>query len=178
MGSFTLVSFICSSTCLCCGCLAPCLKFPGAADAFLSSSFSAWLGRDWALLLWLTRWGPSFIWPANRNRWLFWRNLCHFHGRSHVVWRSGSLYVPAPIRHQAQVPGRNTRICGSGGRAWAIPGGTANVAHLSGLLFGYLYVKFVPRRGLLFSLQKPYGITKSLSSLEAPPRREENSRST
>ncbi|HEY1528884.1 MAG TPA: rhomboid family intramembrane serine protease [Candidatus Angelobacter sp.] len=39
-------------------------------------------------------------------------------------------------------------------------GGTANVAHLSGLLFGYLYVKFVPRRGLLFSFSEAsYGLT-------------------
>jgi len=39
-------------------------------------------------------------------------------------------------------------------------GGTANAAHLSGLLFGYIYVKFVPRRGLLFSLSETsYGIT-------------------
>ncbi|HEY1937297.1 MAG TPA: rhomboid family intramembrane serine protease [Candidatus Angelobacter sp.] len=39
-------------------------------------------------------------------------------------------------------------------------GGTANVAHLSGLLFGYLYVKFVPRRGLLFSASEAsFGIT-------------------
>jgi hypothetical protein len=39
-------------------------------------------------------------------------------------------------------------------------GGTANVAHLSGLLFGYLYVKFVPRRGLLFSFSETsYGLT-------------------
>lgn len=38
-------------------------------------------------------------------------------------------------------------------------GGTANAAHLSGLLFGYIYVKFVPRRGLLFSLSETtYGI--------------------
>jgi membrane associated rhomboid family serine protease len=29
-------------------------------------------------------------------------------------------------------------------------GDTANVAHLSGLLFGYIYVRFVPRRGLTF----------------------------
>jgi membrane associated rhomboid family serine protease len=39
-------------------------------------------------------------------------------------------------------------------------GGTANAAHLSGLLFGYLYVKFVPTRGLLFSASEAsYGIT-------------------
>ena len=32
--------------------------------------------------------------------------------------------------------------------------------HLSGLLFGYLYVKFVPRRGLLFSASEAsYGIS-------------------
>lgn len=38
--------------------------------------------------------------------------------------------------------------------------GTANAAHLSGLLFGYLYVKFVPRRGLLFSFSETsYGIS-------------------
>lgn len=38
-------------------------------------------------------------------------------------------------------------------------GGTANVAHLSGLLFGYLYVKFVPHRGLLFAFSETsYGI--------------------
>jgi rhomboid family protein len=41
-------------------------------------------------------------------------------------------------------------------------GGTANVAHLSGLLFGYLYVKFVPRRGLLPSFSESYfGIINS-----------------
>ncbi|MBZ5505044.1 MAG: rhomboid family intramembrane serine protease [Acidobacteriia bacterium] len=39
-------------------------------------------------------------------------------------------------------------------------GDTANVAHLSGLLFGYLYVKFVPARGLLFSFSEAsYGFT-------------------
>ena len=41
-------------------------------------------------------------------------------------------------------------------------GGTANVAHLSGLLFGYIYLKFVPSRGLLFSLsESSYGISNS-----------------
>lgn len=41
-------------------------------------------------------------------------------------------------------------------------GGTANVAHLSGLLFGYIYLKFVPSRGLLFSLsEQSYGISNS-----------------
>ena len=39
-------------------------------------------------------------------------------------------------------------------------GGTANAAHLCGLLFGYLYVKFVPARGLLFSASEfSYGLT-------------------
>lgn len=39
-------------------------------------------------------------------------------------------------------------------------GNTAYVAHLSGLLFGYIYVKWVPRRGLLFALSEgSYGIT-------------------
>lgn len=39
-------------------------------------------------------------------------------------------------------------------------GNTANIAHLSGLLFGYIYVKFVPRRGLVFALSETtYGIT-------------------
>jgi membrane associated rhomboid family serine protease len=33
-------------------------------------------------------------------------------------------------------------------------GGTANVAHLSGLLFGYIYVKFVPRRGFSYGLSE------------------------
>ena len=38
-------------------------------------------------------------------------------------------------------------------------GDTANVAHLSGLLFGYIYVKFVPRRGLAFAFSETsYGI--------------------
>ena len=64
-----------------------------------------------------------------------------------------------PIRHQAQVPGRNTRICGAGWR-FGDASGTANVAHLSGLLFGYLYVKFVPTGGLLFSASEAsYGFT-------------------
>jgi membrane associated rhomboid family serine protease len=38
-------------------------------------------------------------------------------------------------------------------------GNTANAAHLSGLLFGYLYVKFVPRRGLAFAFTEgSYGL--------------------
>jgi membrane associated rhomboid family serine protease len=40
--------------------------------------------------------------------------------------------------------------------ALADMGGTANVAHLGGLLFGYVYVKFVPRRGLTFAFTEGY----------------------
>jgi membrane associated rhomboid family serine protease len=36
------------------------------------------------------------------------------------------------------------------------PGETANVAHLGGLLFGYIFVRFVPRRGLLLSFSEGY----------------------
>jgi membrane associated rhomboid family serine protease len=35
-------------------------------------------------------------------------------------------------------------------------GGIANFAHLGGLLFGFLYVKFAPRRGLAFGLSEGY----------------------
>lgn len=35
-------------------------------------------------------------------------------------------------------------------------GDTANIAHLGGLLFGYLYLKFVPRRGLTFAFSEGY----------------------
>jgi len=35
-------------------------------------------------------------------------------------------------------------------------GGIANVAHLGGLLFGFLYVKFVPQRGLAFRAGEGY----------------------
>ncbi len=35
-------------------------------------------------------------------------------------------------------------------------GGIANVAHLGGLLFGYLYIKFLPRRGLVNSTSEQY----------------------
>lgn len=35
-------------------------------------------------------------------------------------------------------------------------GNVAYVAHLGGLLFGYLYVKFVPRRGLTFAFSESY----------------------
>ncbi|HEY6272992.1 MAG TPA: rhomboid family intramembrane serine protease [Terriglobales bacterium] len=35
-------------------------------------------------------------------------------------------------------------------------GGTANVAHLGGLLFGYLFIKFVPRRGLTLVFSEGY----------------------
>ena len=41
----------------------------------------------------------------------------------------------------------------------ALQSNTANLAQLSGLLFGYIYVKFVPRRGLLFSFSETsYGL--------------------
>ncbi len=35
-------------------------------------------------------------------------------------------------------------------------GGIANFAHLGGLLFGFLYIKFVPRRGLMFGASERY----------------------
>jgi membrane associated rhomboid family serine protease len=35
-------------------------------------------------------------------------------------------------------------------------GGVANFAHLGGLLFGFLYIKFVPSRGLLFAGSERY----------------------
>lgn len=35
-------------------------------------------------------------------------------------------------------------------------GGVANFAHLGGLLFGYLYLKFMPRRGLTYSASEKY----------------------
>jgi membrane associated rhomboid family serine protease len=35
-------------------------------------------------------------------------------------------------------------------------GGIANFAHLGGLLFGFLYVKFVPKRGLIFGTSERY----------------------
>ena len=35
-------------------------------------------------------------------------------------------------------------------------GGVANFAHLGGLLFGYLYLKFLPRRGLMYSASENY----------------------
>lgn len=41
------------------------------------------------------------------------------------------------------------------------PAGTANVAHLGGLLFGYLFVKFVPRRGLLLSFSEGFYATRN-----------------
>ena len=35
-------------------------------------------------------------------------------------------------------------------------GGVANFAHLGGLLFGFLYIKFMPRRGLSFAASERY----------------------
>jgi membrane associated rhomboid family serine protease len=35
-------------------------------------------------------------------------------------------------------------------------GGVANFAHLGGLLFGYLYLKFLPRKGLMLSASERY----------------------
>ena len=35
-------------------------------------------------------------------------------------------------------------------------GGVANFAHLGGLLFGYLYLKFLPRKGLAYSASERY----------------------
>ena len=37
----------------------------------------------------------------------------------------------------------------------------ANIAHLGGLLFGYLYLKFVPRRGLAFAFSEGYFSTRN-----------------
>ena len=35
-------------------------------------------------------------------------------------------------------------------------GGVANFAHLGGLLFGYLYLKFLPRKGLIYATSERY----------------------
>ncbi|MBV8478015.1 MAG: rhomboid family intramembrane serine protease [Acidobacteria bacterium] len=35
-------------------------------------------------------------------------------------------------------------------------GGIANFAHLGGLLFGFIYIKFLPRQGLLYGLSEHY----------------------
>jgi len=35
-------------------------------------------------------------------------------------------------------------------------GGVANFAHLGGLLFGFLYIKFLPKRGLLYAVTERY----------------------
>jgi membrane associated rhomboid family serine protease len=35
-------------------------------------------------------------------------------------------------------------------------GGIANFAHLGGLLFGFLYIKFIPQRGLMFGASERY----------------------
>lgn len=35
-------------------------------------------------------------------------------------------------------------------------GGIANFAHLGGLLFGFIYIKFLPRRGLVYGLTERY----------------------
>jgi hypothetical protein len=35
-------------------------------------------------------------------------------------------------------------------------GGVANFAHLGGLLFGFLYIKFMPRRGMTFAASERY----------------------
>lgn len=37
-----------------------------------------------------------------------------------------------------------------------VGGGTANIAHLGGLLFGYLYLKFIPRRGFSLAFSERY----------------------
>jgi membrane associated rhomboid family serine protease len=36
------------------------------------------------------------------------------------------------------------------------PGGIANMAHLGGLFFAYLYLKFLPRRGLMYGFSERY----------------------
>jgi hypothetical protein len=36
------------------------------------------------------------------------------------------------------------------------PGGVANFAHLGGLFFGFVYVKFLPKRGLAFGTSEKY----------------------
>ena len=40
-------------------------------------------------------------------------------------------------------------------------GGVANFAHLGGLLFGFLYIKFVPSRGLTFAATESYFSTRN-----------------
>ncbi|HYL93659.1 MAG TPA: rhomboid family intramembrane serine protease [Alphaproteobacteria bacterium] len=39
--------------------------------------------------------------------------------------------------------------------------GIADIAHLGGLLFGYFFVKFVPRRGLSFKLSESYYVIRN-----------------
>jgi len=39
--------------------------------------------------------------------------------------------------------------------------GISHIAHLGGLLFGYLFVKFVPRRGFSFELSEGYFVIRN-----------------
>ena len=49
-----------------------------------------------------------------------------------------------------------TRALLNGTTSMQAVGGVANFAHLGGLLFGYLYLKFLPRKGLMLSASESY----------------------
>ena len=77
---------------------------------------------------------------------------------------SGSTGRPKRVAHTLQ--SLTTVAADQPARRWLCPyapgtydrvgGGTANIAHLGGLLFGYLYLKFVPRRGLTFAFSESF----------------------
>src|SRR5262249_57701055 len=55
---------------------------------------------------------------------------------------AGIAFIALASAIQAETPGRGEAI--------------AYVAHLGGLLFGYIYVKFLPGRGLMFGASERY----------------------
>jgi Rhomboid family len=69
------------------------------------------------------------------------------------------MLFPIPIRIRAKyfVAGLALlTILGALGAASQRGENVAYIAHLGGLLFGYVYVKFVPRRGLMFGTSERY----------------------
>ena len=72
--------------------------------------------------------------------------LTHWRGR--IVTNAASAGLrPRPRTCIRRTPAGGALRTGADAGTWTA-GGIANVAHLGGALFGYLYLKLIPRRGL------------------------------
>jgi len=99
-----------------------------------------------------------FSWrrPENGNRGRIWRHFRPADGVRDSLRRSGDVLVSAAVPDQGEVSGWHLVVVAIIAVFEPSQGGVAVFAHLGGLLFGYLWVKFMPSRGMSYAASERF----------------------